>query len=198
MTKIKLCGLSRECDIEYANELLPEYIGFVFAPKSSRYVDFDKAMKLKRLLDNRIMAVGVFVNANITNIKRLVDSDIIDAVQLHGDEDNRFVDELKKEVNCPIIKAFKIETESDVCIATQSNADFIMLDSGGGTGKAFDHSVLAKIERPFFLAGGLTDANVHDAIAKYHPYAVDTSSFLETDGHKDKNKMLAFVNAVRD
>lgn len=198
MTKIKLCGMKRSCDIEWANELMPEYVGFVFAPKSKRYVTFDKAEKLKRQLNSGIKAVGVFVCENIDNIEYLVRRKIIDAVQLHGSEDNEYIAALRKRVSCPVIQAFRIETERDIALAEQSVADYIMLDSGGGTGKTFEHSLTDNINRDFFLAGGLGSKNVRDAIARCRPYAVDASSSLETGGVKDKNKMTAFVNAVRN
>lgn len=197
MTKIKLCGLTRPCDIEYANELLPEYIGFVFAPKSRRYVSHENAKRLRTLLDGRINPVGVFVNDKIEVIADLVNRNIIDMVQLHGNEDEEYVNNLRKAVDCPIIKAYRIESENDIISANSSSADYILLDSGGGTGTVFDHSLIQGIARPYFLAGGLTPENVLTAMNELHPFAVDASSSLETEGFKDKNKMTAFVKAVR-
>lgn len=197
MTKIKLCGLRRERDIEYANELIPDYVGFVFAPKSKRYVTFDEAERLREKLNSNIIPVGVFVNEAVENIEYLVKRNIISAVQLHGSEDNGYIRNLRSRVDCPIIQAFHVETERDINIAEQSEADYIMLDSGGGTGKIFNHSLIKNIKRDFFLAGGLDSENVHEAIERYQPYGVDASSALETDGVKDKNKMAAFVRAVR-
>lgn len=197
MTKIKLCGLTRPCDIDYVNELLPDYIGFVFAKKSKRYVDFDKARTLRKRTADRITPVGVFVNEPVGNIEYLVKDNIIGMVQLHGSEDNFYIEELRKRVSCPIIRAFRIETRRDTQQAQKSEADYIMLDSGGGTGEAFDHSLLSDIKRDFFLAGGLDSDNVCKAIDRYAPYAVDASSSLETDGVKNKDKMAAFVKAVR-
>lgn len=197
MTKIKLCGMKRHCDIDYANELMPDYIGFVFAPKSKRYVTFDEAKKLRLRLNNSIIPVGVFVDETQKNIEILVKQNIISVIQLHGSEDNEYIKKLRTKVDCPIIKAFHIESEYDIREAEKSEADFIMLDSGGGTGKAFKHSLIGKLDRDFFLAGGLDSENVYDAILKYQPYAVDASSSLETDGAKDKKKMAAFVEAVR-
>ena len=198
MTKIKLCGLKRPCDIAYANELMPYYIGFVFAPKSKRYVTFDEAEKLRKQLNDGITPVGVFVNETIENIEYLVERNIISTVQLHGSEDNEYIRNLRRNVSCPIIQAFRINTEKDAAEAEKSEADYILLDSGGGTGKTFEHSLIRNIKRDFFLAGGLDNENVYDAILKYNPYAVDASSSLEADGVKDKNKMTAFVNAVRN
>lgn len=198
MTKIKLCGLSRDCDINWANQLMPDYIGFVFAPKSKRYVTFERAEALKNKLNDGIIPVGVFVNEDIENIKFLISHNVISVVQLHGNENSEYIEKLRREICCPIIQAFRIETKQDVTEAEKSTADFIMLDSGGGTGKPFNHALISGIKREFFLAGGLDSSNVNEAIAKCRPYGVDTSSALETEGVKDKNKMTAFVKAVRD
>ncbi|HIV02262.1 MAG TPA: phosphoribosylanthranilate isomerase [Candidatus Aphodoplasma excrementigallinarum] len=197
MTKIKLCGLWRPCDIEYANALMPDFIGFVFAPKSKRYVSFAQAQLLRRRLREGITPVGVFVNAPAERIEYLVKQHVISVVQLHGSEDNGFIKTLRSRVDCPVIQAFHIAGAHDVQKAEKSEADFVMLDSGGGTGQSFDHSAISGIKREFFLAGGLDSENVGEAIAKYKPYCVDASSSLETDGVKDRNKMAAFVNAVR-
>ena len=197
MTKIKLCGLTRSCDIEYVNELLPEYIGFVFAPKSRRYISPEKAEVLREHLDDRITPVGVFVDEKIEVIADLIKRKIIDIVQLHGNESKQYITDLRRVIDCPVIKAFRIESEADIVSANNSFADYVLLDSGGGTGKVFDHSLLKDIARPYFLAGGLTPENVETAIKQLAPFAVDASSSLETDGFKDKIKMTAFVNAVR-
>lgn len=197
MTKIKLCGLTRPCDIEYVNELLPEYIGFVFAPKSRRYISPEKAEVLREHLDDRITPVGVFVDEKIEVIADLIKRKIIDIVQLHGNESEQYIEDLRRVIDCPVIKAFRIESEADIVSANNSSADYILLDSGGGTGKVFDHSLLKDIARPYFLAGGLTPENVETAVKQLKSFAVDVSSSLETDGFKDKIKMTAFVNAVR-
>ncbi len=197
MTKIKLCGLRRSCDIDYANELRPDFIGFVFSAKSKRYITFDEAERLRKRLNNGIIPVGVFVNEAVESIEYLVNRNIIGAVQLHGSENNEYIKKLRGKVNCPIIQAFCIETNENLQKAEKSEADYIMLDSGGGTGKTFNHSLISNLKRDFFLAGGLNGENVSIAISKYQPYAVDASSSLETDGVKDKNKMTAFVRVVR-
>ena len=148
MTKIKLCGLTRECDIEYANELAPDYIGFVFAEKSKRYVTPEKACLLRRKLSGGIIPVGVFVNEAPDFIADLLTQNIIDAVQLHGTEDEEYIRNLRKLTDRPIIKAFRIETETDVEAANKSSADYVLLDSGGGTGTVFDWALLKDIKRP--------------------------------------------------
>ena len=197
MSKIKLCGLRRECDIEYANELKPEYVGFVFARNSKRYVTPENAEILRKKLDSGIVPVGVFVDENPEVIADLLKRNIIEAVQLHGGEDEEYINALRELTECTIIKAFRIESEADIEAANRCTADYVLLDSGGGTGKTFDHSLLKGITRPYFLAGGLTPENVGEAVKKLAPYGVDASSSLETDGFKDKNKMAAFVSAAR-
>ncbi|MCM1007270.1 MAG: phosphoribosylanthranilate isomerase [Ruminococcus flavefaciens] len=199
MTKIKLCGLRRECDIEYANKLLPEYIGFIFALKSKRYVEPELALELRKKLNREILPIGVFVNEKPEVIADVVKRGIIVAVQLHGSEDNAYIARLRRLVgsSVEIIKAFVVKSENDVEAANNSDADYVLLDSGGGSGEVFDHSLIKNIDRPYFLAGGLTPENVGGVVSKLQPYAVDASSCLETDGFKDFTKMSAFVKAVR-
>ncbi len=197
MTKIKLCGLSRTKDIEIANTLCPDYIGFVFFEKSRRYVGPEKAKELKSLLSDRVKAVGVFVDESPGNIARLLSSGIIDIAQLHGNEDDEYIRRLKTLSDKPLIKAFRVESKDDVKSAEASLADYILLDSGQGSGKAFDWELLRDIKRDYFLAGGLDEKNVTDAVRLLHPFAVDVSSGIETDCIKDEKKMAAFVCAVR-
>lgn len=198
MTKIKLCGLSRPCDIQTANELLPEYIGFVFAPQSKRYVAPDNALALRRLLCPEITAVGVFVNEQPECVADLLHRGIIDIAQLHGSEDENYIRQLKSLTKKPLIKAFRIDSPEDLTAAENSAADYLLLDSGtGGTGTVFDWDLIRHFHRPYFLAGGLNVQNVGDAVLKLTPYAVDVSSGIETEGAKDPQKMKAFVHAVR-
>lgn len=198
MTKIKLCGLSRPQDIETANKLRPDYVGFVFAPKSRRYVPPERAAKLKRLLDPGILAVGVFVREEPLVIRKILEAGIIDVIQLHGGENREDIRRLREFTDKPIIQAFRIDGQQDIVRARESRGDFILLDSGnGGTGTAFDWKLAGKIGRPYFLAGGLEADNVASAVRTLHPYGVDVSSGIETDGVKDESKMAAFVAAVR-
>lgn len=197
MTKIKLCGLSRLCDIEAVNGLKPDYIGFVFASKSKRYVTYEKAEELKDHLLPEIQAVGVFVDENPEVVTDLLNKSVIDIAQLHGGEDENYIKRLRQRTDKPIIKAFRIETVKDIETAEQSTADYILLDSGAGTGTVFDWELIQNIKRPYFLAGGLRVDNVGSAIEALHPYAVDVSSGIETNGIKDKTKMAVFVTAVR-
>lgn len=196
--KIKLCGLTRPCDIEAVNELQPDYIGFVFAKKSRRYVSPEKAEELKAMLAPGIQAVGVFVNEEPEQIAALLEAGTIDVAQLHGQESETEIRRLRELTDHPLIQAFRIDTEQDVERANASTADYVLLDSGaGGTGTVFDWDLLRAIRRPYFLAGGLDTENLGTVKAKLNPYGVDVSSGIETGGYKDKEKMTAFVAAAR-
>ena len=196
--KIKLCGLTRPCDIETVNELQPDYIGFVFAKKSRRYVSPEKAEELKAMLAPGIQAVGVFVNEEPEQIVSLLEAGTIDVAQLHGQEGEREIRRLRELTDHPLIQAFRIDTEQDVERANASTADYVLLDSGaGGTGTVFDWDLLQAIRRPYFQAGGLDTENLGTVKAKLNPYGIDVSSGIETDGYKDKEKMTAFVAAAR-
>ena len=197
MTKIKFCGLTRTGDIEAANELKPDYIGFVFWPKSKRAVTAEEAKTLKAKLDPSIKAVGVFVDEDMEAVKSLLDGGIIDIAQLHGHEDEDYITGLKEASGKPVIKAFKIRSEEDIRKAEASPADIVLLDAGMGDGVTFDWSLIKNAGRPYFLAGGLDPDNAADAVRTLHPYALDVSSGIETDGLKDTNKMAAFAASVR-
>ena len=197
MTLVKMCGLRRACDIEAANELRPDYVGFVFANGSKRYVSPKEAKVLRSMLDPGISAVGVFVDADPSFIEDILDSGTIDMIQLHGNEDGGYIDRLRSSSSAPIVKAFRIGDGMDVDEIMSCPADHIMLDSGAGTGNVFDWNMIENMNRPYFLAGGLSADNVEEAIERLHPFAVDVSSGIETDGFKDKTKMAAFVAAVR-
>ncbi len=195
MTKIKLCGLKRVCDIAWVNELKPDYIGFVFVKESRRYVTQKEAAELKAMLSQSIQAVGVFVNARIEEIASIAEMGVIDVVQLHGNEDEDYISSLRKRINIPIIQAFRITNAEDVQMAEKSSADMVLLDAGAGCGEVFDWSLLKWINRSFFLAGGLTPENVSKAIQMLQPYGVDVSSALEQNGQKVKKKMQTFMEA---
>lgn len=197
MTKIKFCGLKREADIEAANALKPDFIGFVFAKDSRRYISPENAAVLKSRLSPEISAVGVFVNERPESIASLLDKGVIDLAQLHGDEDEAYISRLKELTGKPVIKAFRISSASEAVKASASSADMILLDSGTGSGKTFNWQLIKEIRRPYFLAGGLDSENAGDAVRLLHPWAVDVSSGIETDGLKDIEKMAAFAAAVR-
>lgn len=197
--KIKLCGLFRPCDADYVNTAAPDYAGFVFYPLSHRAVTPDQAAALRAAIVPSIQTVGVFVNAELSLIGELVRKDVISVVQLHGDEDEAYIAALRKTLpDTPIWKAFRIRTVKDLSEAGASSADCILLDSGMGSGKAFDWSLLKEVKRPYILAGGLTPETISEALAHLSPIAVDLSSGVETDKVKDPEKMKAAVRAVRE
>ena len=203
MTKIKICGLTRTEDIDIVNEFLPDYVGFVFA-KSRRQVSAEQAKELKKRLRPEIKAVGVFVNEKAENIAEIANQGIIDLIQIHGDEDAAYCRQLRNLTQAPIIKVVRIESEDDLIGIEEFDCDYYLFDTlsskeYGGTGKAFDHSILhnKEIKKPFFVAGGLNQNNVAAAIEATKPFGVDTSGGVETDGVKDINKIKEFIKQGR-
>ena len=202
-TKIKICGLKRIEDIEMANALHPDYIGFVFADFSHRYVNKETAVTLKSRLDTEIQAVGVFVNEDVHFVAELMNEGISDIAQLHGSEDNDYMAELRSLLNTTdtsinIIRAFNINKISSISEIEESTADLVLVDSGTGSGETFDWSRLDEIKRPYLLAGGLSPDNIREAVDALHPYGVDVSSGVETNKLKDPEKMRRFVELVRE
>lgn len=200
-TKVKICGLIREEDITMVNELRPDYIGFVFA-ESRRKVSDEQAKRLKAKLSKEIPAVGVFVNDSIEHISMLWKEGIIDMIQLHGDEDEAFITVLRRVTQCPVIRAIRVKDMGDIQEGMKTCADYVLLDTFqkdayGGTGEQFDLQLIPEGYRPYFLAGGVSGENVEDIIQKWHPYAVDVSSGVETDGFKDYQKVKDIIQRVR-
>lgn len=197
--KLKICGLYRDIDISYVNHDKPDYIGFIFWPKSHRYVTAESAGALKKMLDPAIKAVGVFVDEDPEIILSIAAAGIIDVIQLHGGETEDTVKYIKEQSGLPVIKAVKMQTGTEHDKWADSCADYLLLDSGMGTGKPFDwSSAKTRPKKPFFLAGGINDTNVQEAIRLFHPYAVDLSSSVETDKKKAPEKIAKVVRAVRD
>ena len=197
-TRIKLCGLTRPEDIEAVNEWQPDYIGFVFAKNSRRYVTGERAAELKKALHPGIRAVGVFVREEAEIVAGLLNEGIIDLAQLHGGEDEEYIRRLRGLTDRPLIKAFRME-ETPIEEIRNSTADLVLLDSGsGGTGSVFDWNLLKEVERPYFLAGGLGLENICEAVRMWKPFGVDVSSGIETEGVKDREKIKQFVCSVRD
>lgn len=228
MTRIKLCGLTRIQDIEIANKLKPEYIGFIFWDRSSRNVSAIQAARLKGKLDPEIKAVGVFVNAPAEQVISYYNVGIIDIAQLHGNENEEYIKKLH-DAGLTVIKAFKMKktgeninlagnanietpekptgnaitetygksTDDVITEAVKSSADYIMFDPGKGEGVTFNWQLIKGIKREFFLAGGLIPENIEKAVETVQPFAVDVSSGIETNGHKDPDKMAAFVKNTR-
>lgn len=195
--RIKICGLSREEDIHYANQVMPDYIGFVFWEHSRRYVSHGRAAVLRGLLRPGIRVVGVFVDAPPEQVVSLLRAGVIHMAQLHGEETEEDIRYLQEVTGKPVIKAVKVRSRLDVEAWLDSAADYLLFDSGMGSGVAFDWGLLADIPREFFLAGGLKPENLKQAVETVMPYAVDISSGVETDGFKDKGKMQQAVNLVR-
>ena len=198
MVKIKICGLKRLEDIEIANRYKPDYIGFVFA-ESKRQVTHDLARRLKDKLDPNIIAVGVFVNSPAEEILELYEDGTIDMVQLHGSESEEFILNLKEKTNheLKVIKAIEMYDGIDITEYDDSKADYLLFDSGKGSGKTFDWNLIRKnLKKDFFIAGGLTSQNINEAIDQFNPYAVDLSSSLEVNGFKDENKIREIMEVI--
>lgn len=195
MKKIKICGLKRREDIEYVNKYQPDYIGFVFAGKK-RKLTYDQVVDLKKYLTSSIQVVGVFVNKDISFVEKLVKEHVIDLVQLHGQEDQKYIQALKEKVDVSIIKAIQIKNEDS--FNEHYDVDYYLYDHGtGGTGESFDWSMLKEVDKPVFLAGGINLLNIDDALKK-NVYALDVSSGVETDGFKDEKKIKKIVRRVRN
>lgn len=205
MIKTKICGLTREQDIESVNMLKPDYIGFVFA-KSKRQLSYEKALELKQKLDKNIKAVGVFVDSNNDEVVRLLDDNIIDIAQLHGSETEADIVYIKQKTSKAVIKAVRVSSVDDILAWQGSSADYLLLDNvNAGSGICFDWSVLDELSsliergdfsKPFFIAGGLNCDNV-TSVLPYAPYGVDVSSGVETDGKKDEKKIEDFIKFAK-
>lgn len=228
-TRIKICGMRRIEDIEAANACRPDYIGFILSPGFRRSVTPEAAEQLARRLAPGILKVGVFVNESVEKV--VAAAGFLDMIQLHGKEDNAYIRDLRGRMTTtsdprgraaggqaaatndprgraakPVIQAFRIRSADDLKRAMESEADYLLLDNGTGTGEAFDWSLIRDAEalkcgeaaRPWILAGGLGPDNVAEAVRRFRPYAVDLSSGAETDGWKDPEKMARCVQAVRE
>jgi len=211
MVKVKICGLSRPCDIDAVNAETPDFVGFVFA-ESRRRVTPQQARELRsRLYSGFVPAVVFFVETPET-IVSLVRDGIIDIVQLHGSEDELYIETLKFLTDAPVIKAVAVQTADDVKKWATTSADYLLFDNKtGGSGETFDWGVVInqtdqsdqsdptvrQQTQPFFLAGGLNAANITRAIETLKPFAVDASSGVETDGFKDPAKIREFIRRAR-
>lgn len=213
MQKIKLCGMMKPYDIEYANRVKPDFVGFIFA-NTRRKISSAQAKQFREALDAEIPAVGVFVNEDISVITSLVQNGCIDLIQLHGEEDADYIRRLREVCDVPVIKAVKVQMVEQIRQAAALPVDYLLLDTYrkgvlGGTGEAFDWELLreAKIVagdtaegelfgKPYFLAGGLHAGNLREAAA-LGSYGLDVSSGIETDGSKDFTKMVEVMELVR-
>ena len=198
MTRIKICGLFRDEDIDYVNEAKPDFVGFILHfPRSRRNIAPERAAELRVRLSPGIRAVGVFVDQPLSLVAETAAQVGLDVIQLHGHEDDACIAALRERTALPVWKAFRVRSAADLEAAARSTADEILLDNGYGTGAAFDWSLADGFDRPFLLAGGLTPENIPAAIRALGPKLVDISSGVETDGVKDRNKILAAVAAAR-
>ena len=200
MTKIKICGLFRACDIEFVNEAKPDYCGFIIDfPKSHRSVTPGQVRALRENLDPAIVPVGVFVDQPAGAVAELLRDGTVSVAQFHGHEDADYIAALRALApGYPVWKAFAVRSGADLAAAQASPADLVLLDSGQGTGRRFDWSLVAGVERPFFLAGGLAPDNISQAIEQVRPDGLDLSSGVETERKKDRQKILAAVAAARE
>lgn len=211
MTKVKICGLKTLADVDIVNRYLPEYVGFVFA-KTRRFVPDEQALMMRKRLDRRIQSVGVFVDEPIEHVVRLCDMGVINIVQLHGDEKDIYIQQIKEKTDTSVIKAVRVQSAKQVAECMSTEANFILFDTykkgmPGGTGERFSLDILkegfAKLHernrniKPYFLAGGLDSSNVVQAICQTDCYAVDVSTGVETDGAKDEIKIKRFLDCVR-
>ena len=208
--KVKMCGISKVETIPAIVDAKPDYMGLVFAP-SKRQVTVDQAKTLVEELHKQyavrynsetIKTVGVFVNETVENLLKIAEEVKLDVIQLHGDEDESFIQILKEQSNVEVWKAIQVRSAADAEKWIDSSADMLLFDAyhkdeRGGTGEVFDWSSLDEFERPFMLAGGIDSTNVARAIRTVCPYGIDISSGIETEGVKDDEKMKAFTNIVR-
>ncbi len=200
MVKIKICGLKRFEDIEMVNKYNPDYIGFVFAD-TKRKVSHELAKQLKNNLNSNIISVGVFVDAPMGEIVDLFNDGVIEIAQLHGTESEEYIIDLKESTNSElkIINAIEMSDDTDLLKYDSSNADYLLLDSGKGSGKTFDWRLIRKdLKKEFFLAGGLNSENISLAIDEFNPYAVDLSSSLEVNGFKNEDKIKEIMEIIND
>ena len=197
MTKIKFCGLQHKADVIAVNAIEPDYIGFVFVSDRRRFIAPAKAAALKAMLKSTIKAVGVFIDEKPELVAQLMEQGVIDIAQLHGSENEEYLQKLRCLTSKPLIKAFQIHDATDIEVVEKCSADYVLLDSGTGTGKTFDWQLIDSIKRPYFLAGGLNVNNIEEALSRFKPFAVDVSSGIETNGVKDAEKMTAFAAIVR-
>lgn len=184
-------------DVEAVNEAQPDYAGFVLAP-GRRRITKEHAKCLRMELNPGILAVGVFVNELPQIVAGYLEDGIIDIAQLHGQEDERYLERMRFLTGQPLIRAFSVKTADDIWAAEKSSADLVLLDHGtGGTGKTFDWSLLKGMNRPYLLAGGINLENAEEAVRTCRPYGIDISSGVETGGKKDAEKIKEIVRRIR-
>ena len=192
MTKVKICGLSTVEAVETAVLAGADYIGFVFA-ESKRQVSLEQAHELARLVTGKTRIVGVFVSPSLEDLEQAIAQVPLDIVQIHG----TFDEDQIPNISVPVIRAIQLR---DGVAQVSSQADYLLFDAPvAGSGQTFDWDLLKdqKIQQDFFIAGGLTVDNVRQARETFQPYALDVSSGVETDGHKDIEKIKAFIEGAK-
>lgn len=224
MTRVKICGLKTLADVEKVNRYLPEYVGFVFAD-TKRFVTDEQAFDMRQALDRRIQSVGVFVNEPMEHVIELCDKGVINVVQLHGEESESYIRELKQRTDTVVIKAVRVQSVEQVLEQMSQEADYMLFDTykkgaPGGTGERFSLEILkesfqelsanGQAVKPYFLAGGLDCQNVAEILGQVQCnafgecnvfgecIAVDVSTGVETDGVKDETKIKQFIENVRN
>ncbi len=201
MIKVKICGIKTKGEAEILNRWQPDFAGFVFA-EGKRQISLEKAIELKAILSPQIKTVGVFVNAPLEQAARAAERGAIDFIQLHGQEEGSYMEALRNYTDKPLIKALRVRTREDILQGEKLPCDYLLLDtyvkgSWGGSGQAFDWSLIPPIEKPYFLAGGLTGENVELAMSLAAPFALDVSSGVEGPDGKDEEKIREFIDKVR-
>ena len=196
MARVKICGINSPEDVEIVNELKPDYVSFAFY-KNKRQVTYEKARKLKQLLDKDIRVIGVFVDENTNVVASAANDDLLDVIEFHGNEGPGEIERIKAFTEKPIIQGFRIRSRADVELALDSHADSILMYSDSESGIPMDWKLLMNVTRPYFLAGGLNADNIEKAIKICHPFAVSVTTGVETDGIKDREKMAAFIKIAR-
>lgn len=197
MTKLKFCGNTDVSTLSVINRIKPDYIGFIMTKRFWRCISPENLLKFRDGLSSEILTVGVFVDEPLEYVLDAMAKNCLDIAQLHGSEDAEYINRVQDMSKKPVIKAFKVGTPEDVAAAAASPAEYVLLDSGTGTGRAFDWGLIKNLGRKYFLAGGLTPETVADAVKRLKPYAVDVSSGIETDRAKDPEKMLKFAAQLR-
>ena len=196
MARVKVCGINSPEDVEIVNELKPDYVSFAFY-KNKRQVTYEKARKLKQILDKDIRVIGVFVDENTNVVASAANDDLLDVIEFHGNEGPGEIERIKAFTEKPIIQGFRIRSRADVELALDSHADSILMYSDSESGVPMDWKLLKNVTRPYFLAGGLNADNIEKAIKICHPFAVSVTTGVETDGIKDREKMAAFIKMAR-
>ncbi|PLR78428.1 phosphoribosylanthranilate isomerase [Bacillus sp. V3-13] len=194
--KVKICGITDSTTAQAAVQAGADLLGFVFA-ESRRRVTPEQAGAIASVLPDHVLKVGVFVNENIEEIERIVNTAKLDLIQLHGDESPEFC----KAISLPVIKAISVSTREDMNELKKYETEYVLLDSPkgkyrGGNGTKFNWELAAEASNSktkVILAGGLNPDNVAEAIGKVDPYMVDVSSGVETDGKKDISKISSFI-----